>query len=152
MGDQPRRRLVVDTSVAVKFYLPEEGSEDAEALLEASSSGALDLIAPSSILSEGHNAIYRQVRRGETAPEDGHAAWVDLLHAPIYTYAPEDLIERADELYHESGASIYDALFLALAEEAGTVVVTDDGRMLRTIEGTAHAHLAHRLDSVRELL
>jgi predicted nucleic acid-binding protein len=147
-----RRRLVVDTSVAVKFYLPEKGSESAEVLLEASGAGALDLIAPSTILAEGHNAIYRQARRGDITPEDAHAAWADLFHAPVYTYAPEDLIERADALYHESGALIYDALFLALAEETDTVMVTDDGRLLRTIEGTAHASLACSLDAVRELL
>lgn len=75
-----------------------------------------------------------------------------MLHAPIYTYAPEDLIERAAELHFESGASIYDSLFLALAEESDIIMATADGKLLRMLEGTEYARLAVSLaDAVRIL-
>jgi predicted nucleic acid-binding protein len=80
----------------------------------------------------------------DTRPRD-----LDVIEIP--SDVPEIGV-RADELYRESGASIYDSLFLALAEEAGTEVVTYDGRLMRTIEGTAHAHLARPLETVRNLL
>lgn len=40
------------------------------------------------------------------------------LRAPIYTYATEDLIGRAAEISNETGAIVYDTLFLALVEPA----------------------------------
>lgn len=65
----------------------------------------------------------------------------------IYTYAPEDLIERAAELHFECGASVYDTLFLALAEASNTVVITADDRLLRKLEGTGAARLVLSLSA-----
>ena len=75
-----------------------------------------------------------------------------LLHAPIYTYATEDLIERAAEIANETGAIVYDTLFLALAEDAQTVEVTADGKLLKQLEGTRFAPLASSLGGVENLL
>ncbi|MBA2692157.1 MAG: type II toxin-antitoxin system VapC family toxin [Rubrobacter sp.] len=152
MGERRPRPLVVDTSVAVKFYVVEEGHEDALEILDAADEGRAELIAPSTILAEGFNAIRRQERRGILDAEDARNAWDDLLHAPIYTYAPEDLIERAAELHFESGASIYDALFFALAEESNTVVATADDKLLRRLEGTGHARLSVSLAEAARIL
>lgn len=152
MSESRSHPLVVDTSVAVKFYVVEEGHEDALELLDAADEGRIELLAPSTILAEGFNAIRRQERRGVLDAEDARNAWDDLLHAPIYTYAPEDLIERAAELHFESGASIYDSLFLALAEESDIIMATADGKLLRMLEGTEYARLAVSLaDAVRIL-
>lgn len=95
MAEKRPRPLVVDTSVALKFYLPEEGHEEALKLLEAEESGAAELLAPGTILPEGFNAIVWQQKRGLLDAEDAGEAWEKLLRAPIYTYATEDLIERA---------------------------------------------------------
>lgn len=151
-GDRAPRLLVVDTSVAIKFYIPEEGHEDALRLLEAANAGSVELVAPDIILAEGFSAISRQQRREILDEEDALKAWRDLLSAPIYTYATGDLIERAAELYYETGAIIYDALFLALAEESSTVMVTADGRLLKTLEGTPHVGLARDLAVVDALI
>ena len=50
---------------------------------------------------------------------------------------------RAAEITLESGVIFYDALFLALAEDAGVVVVTADGKLLKSLEDTPYAHLGH---------
>lgn len=148
MSESRSRPLVVDTSVAVKFYVVEEGYEDALEILNAADEGRIELLAPSTILAEGFNAIRRQERRGILDAEDARNAWDDLLHAPIYTYAPEDLIERAAELHFETGASIYDSLFLAPAEESNTVMATADDKLLRRLEGTEYASLTLPLATV----
>ena len=43
---------------------------------------------------------------------------------PVVLYAPEDLMPRAAEITPVSSVIIYDALFLALAEDSETVVIT----------------------------
>jgi predicted nucleic acid-binding protein len=75
-----------------------------------------------------------------------------LLHAPIYTYATEDLSERAVEISRETGTIVYDALFLALAEDAHTVMVTADCKLLKSLEDTPYASLAVPLEGVGSLL
>ncbi len=56
--------------MALKFYLPEEGHEEALKLLEAEESGAAELLAPGTILLEGFNAIVWQQKRGLLDAED----------------------------------------------------------------------------------
>jgi predicted nucleic acid-binding protein len=152
LGEKRPRPLVVDTSVALKFYLPEEGHEEAVRLLEAEESGAAELLAPGTILPEGFNAIVWQRKRGLLDAEDAGEAWEKLLRAPIYTYATEDLIERAAKIADETGAMVYDTLFLALAEEAQSVMVTADGKLLKTLEGSRYGPLASSLERLDSLL
>ena len=54
------------------------------------------------------------------------------------------------EITLDSGAVVYDALFLALAEEAGMVVVTADYKHLQVLRGTPYARLAHYLADGRQ--
>jgi predicted nucleic acid-binding protein len=152
LSEKRAKSLVLDTSVALKFYLPEEGHEEAVALLEAAEAGAAELLAPGTILPEGFNAIAQQRRRGLLDEEDATGAWEKLLAAPIYTYAVENLIERAAAIANETGAIIYDALFLALAEDTDTVMVTADGKLLRALKSTRHASLARPLAQISNLL
>ena len=152
MSEKRLRPLIVDTSVALKFYLPEEGHEEAVGLLEAAEAGAAELLAPGTILPEGFNAIAQQRRRGLLDEEDATGAWEKLLGAPVYVYAVEDLIKRAAEIANETGAIVYDALFLALAEDADTVMVTADGKLLRALKSTRYASLARPLERIGDLL
>lgn len=148
MGEKRSHSLVLDTSVALKFYLPEEGHEQAVGLLEAAEAGATDLLAPGTVLPEGFNAIAQQRRRGLLDEEDATGTWEKLLTAPVYTYAVEDLIERAAEIANETGAIIYDALFMALAEDSDTVMVTADGKLLRALKSTRYASLVKPLEQI----
>ena len=70
---------------------------------------------------------------------------------PITLYAPEDLMPRAAEIVLETGVIVYDALFLALAEDANTVLVTADEKLLRIIENTVFANLALPLANFPDL-
>jgi hypothetical protein len=47
---------------------------------------------------------------------------------------------------------VYDALFLALAENAGTVVVTADSKLLRALHGISYSCLAYPLAGVDSLI
>ena len=152
MAEKRARRLVLDTSVALKFYLPEEGHEEAVGLLEAAEAGAAELLAPGTILPEGFNAIAQQRRQGWLDEEDAQGAWESLLSAPFYAYAVEDLIERAAEIANGTGVIVYDALFLALAEDAQTVMVTADRKLLRALNGTGYDSLTKPLVEVSSLL
>jgi predicted nucleic acid-binding protein len=59
---------------------------------------------------------------------------------------------RAVELTFETGVLVYDAFFLALAEDAVTPVVTADGKLLKALEDTPYTRLAHHLTDANSLI
>ena len=63
MSEERPRPLALDTSVAVKFYVPEEGHEVALTLLDAAESGVVTLSASGTLLPEGYNAVWQSHRR-----------------------------------------------------------------------------------------
>ncbi len=147
------RSLVLDTSVAVKFYLPEELDDEAARLLEAAESAEVEFSAPSTLQPEFFNALWQRCRRGELSLEKVREGWADFVSDdPATVYATEDLMPRASEIVFESGIIIYDALFLALTEEIGTTMVTADRKLLRALDDTSFVRLALSLADVESVL
>jgi len=56
------RTLVLDTSVAIKFYLPEELRDEALLLLSRMEAGDAVPLAPSTVQPEFFNALWQQRR------------------------------------------------------------------------------------------
>lgn len=147
------RTLVLDTSVAVKFYVPEELREEALEILAAAEAGRLELVAPSTLQPEFFNALWWKHRKDELSREEVREGWEQLVaDSPASLYAPEDLMRLAAEIALGSGVIIYDALFLALAEAADTLVVTADGKLLKALEDTSYAYLARHLSDTSSLI
>jgi predicted nucleic acid-binding protein len=150
LSEERPRPLVLDTSVAVKFYVPEEGHE--VALLDAAESGVVTLSAPGTLLPEGYNAVWQSHRRSAMSLGEVREAWDRLTRIPVALYPPEDLIVRAGEITAETGAIVYDALFLALADDLGAVMITDDRKLLKTLGDTVFARLTLPLADVDSVI
>jgi predicted nucleic acid-binding protein len=114
--------LIVDASVAIKWFAPEVLSSEAERLLEGDDA----LFAPDLLLVECGNIIWKKVRRGELARPDGDAALASLRSGPIDLVDMRPLVERALHLAHEFEHPVYDCLYLAAAEAVDGIVVTAD--------------------------
>lgn len=153
MSERQLRPLVLDTSVAVKWHLEEEHSDEAARLLDAVGSGISELLAPSTLQPEFFNTLWQRRRRGELSIEEVRQAWSDIRDGePATLYESADLMPRAAELVLETGVIIYDALFLALAEYADTFMVTADDKLLWSLKGTEYADLAQHLTEVSSRL
>ncbi len=130
----------------------EEQHEEARTLRTAFEEGRTELLAPGTILPEAFNAFWQLHRRGELSREEVREGWDLISNLPLSLYAPEDLISRAVQLTFEIGVIVYDSLFLALAEDAEAVMVTADGKFLKTLEGTSYARFAPPLSDVGSLV
>ena len=115
---------VVDASVAIKWFVPEPLSREAERLL----GGGDALFAPDFLLIEFGNIIGRKVRLGELARADGDAALAALRTGPIGFVNTTPLVDRALHLAHEIDHPLYDCLYLATAETVAATVATADRR------------------------
>jgi predicted nucleic acid-binding protein len=117
--------MVVDASVAVKWVLPELGSGLAVALR-----GLDGLIAPSLVIAEIGNALWKAVLRGDVDKPDASAA-LQIAVAHFERIVPTDqLAARALELAVDLRHPIYDCLYLALAEREQVPIVSADARLL----------------------
>jgi predicted nucleic acid-binding protein len=120
--------IVVDASVAAKWFLPENGSEEAIALQE----GPHQLLAPALIRLEVRAAIMRRVRDPKT-PISAETAidlcgrWLSLLVGGAVALVPEhELLSAAIRLSAEVRHSLQDCLYLAAAAREGLPLVTAD--------------------------
>lgn len=119
--------MVVDASVALRWFLKEEGHEAACSLL----SGEEDLIAPDTIASEVTEIIWFKERRGEITREHAEAA-LEALPAFLGRYrASAPLLPRAFALAERLERSVSDGLYLACAEAEGAALVTADASLKR---------------------
>jgi predicted nucleic acid-binding protein len=115
--------IVIDASVALKWVLDEAGTEAALALL------ADELIAPELWITEAANALWRHVRLGEASDAEALARIDELANAPVASVSTAQYIRRALQMALEIRHPVYDCLYLALAENQNTYVVTDDRRL-----------------------
>ena len=114
--------MVVDASVAVKWVVPEAGSDEAAALI------GKELCAPSLWLAEAANALRKKRLRGEITDEQARLRAQDLVDAPLEPIELPILLPAAMRMSAELGHSIYDCFYLAAALLRDTTLVTADHR------------------------
>lgn len=133
--------LVVDASVACKWFIDETASDDAEALIASGQA----LLAPDLIVPEVCNVGWLKFRRGEIAAEQA-AAMVSGLPDLLDELVPSvQLAARAIEITMTLAHPAYDCFYLALAELRDSRFVTDDKRLLARLAETPWAHRVIRL-------
>lgn len=119
--------LIVDASVAVKWFLAEPDSDAAEALLVHADT----FIAPDILEAEVVNAICKRVRRGQVPPEQARTALAELRLFVREMVGARSLHEPALELALAHGHPIHDCIYLALAlQSPGGELVTADRRLV----------------------
>jgi predicted nucleic acid-binding protein len=133
--------LVVDASVAFKWFAQEDGTDRALVLLEREE----PFVAPDLIVAEICNAAWKSLRRAELSPAQFDAIVSDVAQ-PFSRLVPvERLIRPAAALTRRLDHPIYDCLYLALADTEGLRVVTADQRLVAVVSGTTLASRVVRL-------
>jgi|SRR3954468_2694186 predicted nucleic acid-binding protein len=123
--------IVVDASVAVKWFAPEPGSAEAEALLVADEARA----APEHLLVEVGQALLRHYRDGGVALDHCRQA-ISNLRRYVRLFSTEALAPEALEIAAAGGCSIYDALYVAAAERWDCVVLTADAKLVAKLDAS----------------
>lgn len=118
--------IVVDASVAAKWYLLEAGSDAALELL----SGPHLLFAPELIRLEVLAALTRRVRTGEAKPDETRSrceSWLRHAHSGALSLVPEhEILDDALSLSLGVPHNLQDCLYLAVARRLDAALVTAD--------------------------
>lgn len=126
--------LVVDASVAAKWVFPEIHGDIARNLLSMT-----DLLAPDLLWAELGNVVWRRRRQGEFDASTARGMLADLRSLEIRSCPMSPLLPSALDIALSLDHSLYDCLYLALAEDEDRVVVTADRRFLRVAAGSTWA-------------
>ncbi len=129
---------VLDASVVIKWFIPED---DSAAAIELRASVA-GFAAPDLLFVESANILWKLVKRGEIEPERAAAIIDEIAAASWVVYANQSLARDAIDLALASGASAYDASYVALAVRLDTICITADRRLVQKLVGTpSEAHV-----------
>lgn len=126
---------VLDASVLVKWFLhKEEADRDrALALRELHISGRSIIFVPQLALLEVLNAIRFAPKAKE---EDGETALEALRDLHLEIKPPDyDVLRKSNAVAWAYKITIYDALYVALAEQMGYPFITADEAMIRKLTG-----------------
>lgn len=124
--------VVVDASVAIKWYVDEVHTDEAEQLI----GGRFELNAPELLVSEFGNILWKKCRNDELDESVALSAISSLqaLHTILHSNA--SLLEPAFVGAHETGQSVYDWTYLALAMSLDCKLVTADRKFFIALRNT----------------
>ena len=126
--------VVVDASLALKWFLSEEHTPLALALWDHWQQTSDPLMAPPIFRSKVTNVLHRSVRRQLLSPPDA-ADVLDTLMSLVPIHEPPGLYTRAMTIAVSLGlGSTYDSIYLALAEAENCEMWTADRKFVRAAQ------------------
>ncbi|MFO1101927.1 MAG: type II toxin-antitoxin system VapC family toxin [Methylocystis sp.] len=126
--------VVIDASVAVKWYVAEAWRNEARNVLAT----AAELIALDFILTEVANALRRKVTEGTVTKEQALNALDDLPASFSRLIHAEQTLRAAFDLALRLSHPLPDCVYLACAVLNGASLVTDDRKFLEKVVANGH--------------
>lgn len=126
-------KCVLDSSVALKWALPEADSGKAIRLRDEYSNGIHELLAPDIFPSEIANGLASAERQQRIRPGESAIFLNDVLSAAPALHHSSPLLIRAMEIAISTKQAVYDALYVAMAEAQGCELVTADDKLARSL-------------------
>lgn len=119
--------MVLDASVVIKWFKPDEKSDAADELLAAHAAGREEIVVPTLLLYEFTNALWYSKR----LTANDIAAALDALNGVKLRYVSPDreLLVDAVRMSGATQLSTYDAAYVALARCLNCRLVTADQKL-----------------------
>lgn len=136
------RRIVVDASVVVKWYLIEEWREESILLRDDYIEGKVELIAPSIMPFEVLNAIRYSRREIPVKTLEDIAESLSLYNIKLY-HLIRDYAKNVSRISLEYNITIYDASYVALAIQEKTLLYTADNKLINMLDGEILKYIRH---------
>jgi predicted nucleic acid-binding protein len=127
---------VVDASFVATLVLKEKYTNVAQALWQGWSLADVNIYAPMLMPFEAASTIRKHVQRQLISQEAGEIAFAALLELAHFIELVEPIayLHEAWKLAREYQLTVvYDACYVALAEQEDAILWTGDGRMLRAM-------------------
>jgi predicted nucleic acid-binding protein len=127
-------KYALDSSVALKWVLPEPHADKSIRLRNAFHQSVHELIAPDIFPIETLHALTKAERQRRIAAGSGHILWQSILADCPALHSHIALLDRAYEIASAARIGIYDCVYVALAEREGCELVTADDRLVQNLQ------------------
>ena len=134
--------LVIDASIAAKWFVAEDGREQALQVLDLPGRQAPDLI-----VAEVANVVWKKAVRGQVTDAQARAICAALPRYFETLHPSEALVESAIGIGLALRHPVYDCLYLACAMRLGTRLVTAHQRLIAAVADSEFADLAVHIDA-----
>lgn len=130
--------LVIDASVALKWIFPEEHSEEALKLFKTHSEASV----PDFFFAEIGSVLWQRVKKGSITSEEAQltAQSFESLPLTLVHHSTRPLLPAALEIAYQTGATVYDSLYVALAQREGSHCITADRKLVELLNKTPLAN------------
>jgi predicted nucleic acid-binding protein len=128
--------IVVDASVAVKWFLPESGeplADQAVTLLDRFDRKEIQFVVPDLFHVEIASAIWKAVRVGRVSRAFGDQTLALLTQCEFATVPSLNLLDGAFQIASDYGRTVYDSLYVALAVKTQSQLITADERLANSL-------------------
>lgn len=130
------KKIVVDSSLVVKWYVPQPYSSKAREILNAYQDGNLLLLAPDLIYAEVGNIIWK-LQRFQGLSETDAQAILNAFQLVTFVLTPAaSLLNDAYCLAVSHQRTVYDALYVALSLRQQCQFVTADEKLVNAVSST----------------
>jgi predicted nucleic acid-binding protein len=132
-------RCVVDASVAIKLFIEQEGSAQAEILFGKLATDAdTELYVPELFYAECANVLWQYVRRANYPADEAKASLAKLKRLSLKRVGVPELVSEALDIAIAQTISAYDACYVELADRVKLPLVTADQKLFRALQGTPY--------------
>lgn len=123
--------LVVDANVVIKWHVVEVHTDAALRLLRED---APELHVPELVFPEVGNILWMKVRRGDLTEDAAREIGRLVTTAPLVVHPSAPLLEAALEIAMRTGRTVYDSLYVALAIQMESRLVTADEELYNALK------------------
>lgn len=128
--------LVLDASVAVKWAMPlarEPLTDESLRLFRRYTDGEFDFAVPDVFWAELGNVLWKGTRRGRWSRNDAEATAADFRTRDFVTVSSSVLLPEALRIAFAYDRAVYDCLYVALAVQSKTELITADERLANAL-------------------
>jgi predicted nucleic acid-binding protein len=128
--------LVIDASVAAKWFLPARGetlAEEAVELLGRYAQGKVRFVVPDLFWAEFGNILWKATRLGRLTEAAADSAIEAMRDRKLPTVSSMSLLAQAFAIATAFDRTVYDSLYVALAVEGKAQLVTADERLANAL-------------------
>jgi predicted nucleic acid-binding protein len=130
------KAIVLDASVAMKWAIPlsnEALTQQALELLEGYASGEFDFIVPDVFWAEVGNVLWKGVRQRRWSRSVAETVAAEMRARNFSTISSMTLLPEALRIALAHDRSLYDCLYVALAIQSRTEMITADERLANAL-------------------
>jgi predicted nucleic acid-binding protein len=125
--------LVLDSSVVAKWLLPEADTAKSHQLIEHAVASGSRLIVLDLVFPEVANAIWKRYRQRIINREEARELLEALMRSPVTVEPATCVLNSAFEIAMAYDRAIYDALFVALAQQLELTGITADEPLFNAV-------------------